>query len=110
MRFARVPVVGWLVGVIVLLGLLAWNLLRSLRIAHQRLVVEKNIRDLSVSYRLKRAKFSKTSKEKIGVINAKAAKKMTALEEKKRLNIESARTLRSTSELANRVFGDPDAQ
>ena len=110
MRFARVPVVGWLVGVIVLLGLLAWNLLRSLRVAQQRLLVEKQIRDLSIKYRLQRKKFKTTSKGKIAIINEKAAKKMTALEEKKRLNIEKARTIKSTSELANRVFGDPNAQ
>ena len=105
MKWPRIPVIGWLGGVVVLLALLSWNLFKSLRIAQQRLIVEKQIRDLSIKYRLQRAKFKTMSKGKIAVINANAAKKMTHLEAKKRKNIEEARTLKSTSDLANRVFG-----
>ena len=91
MRIARVPVVGWLVGVIALLGLLSWNLFKAMRLAR---------------YQKKRERFTKLSGDQQTAINVKASKKMTKLLNKKTVNIMRAQKLKGASDLANEVFGD----
>lgn len=105
MKFAKIPVLGWAVGLIVLLLLLCWNLFRAMRIAQQRLVIEQKISDLCLKYHQQRKQFEEKTKAEIARVNQRAAVKMTALQTRKRKNLIEAETLKTTSELANRVFG-----
>lgn len=105
MKIAKIPVVGWLVGVVVLLGLLSWNLFQAMRLAQQRLILERRIQSLARGYQKKRDKFSKLSKDQQTAINVKASKKMTKLLNKKTINIMRAQKLKGASDLANEVFG-----
>ena len=105
MKFSRIPVLGWAVGLIVLLLLLCWNLFRAMRVAQQRLVIEQKIADLRLKYHQQPRDFENKTKAEIAFINRRAAVKMTALQERKNRNLTEAKTLKTTSELANRVFG-----
>ncbi len=105
MRIARIPVIGWLIGAIILLALLSWNLFRSMRVAQKRLLIEKQIRDLRLSYQRSRAKFENKRAAEIAAINKRSALKMTMLQARKKKNVEESRTLEGTAALANRVFG-----
>tara|TARA_R100000655_G_scaffold91884_2_gene132845 strand:- start:44 stop:376 length:333 start_codon:yes stop_codon:yes gene_type:complete len=110
MRFYKVPVVGWLAGVVVLLALLALNLWRSLQVARRRLYINARIESLRTGYQRARAQYEKKDRQRMTAINAKSAKKMSALLDRKRRNIIAAQRIETTAELANKVFGGTDGK
>ena len=106
-KVASVPLVGWLFGLVVLFGLLAWRLFREMRIAQQKLWVETRLRDTRIKYSRQRKKLDLEGGAREVEIHRKTAHKVAALIERKQEIAEKTRSLESTAEVVNKVFGDP---
>ena len=106
-KASSVPLVGWLVGLVVLLALLAWRLFRQMRIVQQQLWVEQQLRNVKWKYqRQQKALDLKGSKKEVEV-HRRTAIRVSKLVRRKREIAEKARDVESTAAIVNKVFGDP---
>lgn len=106
-KASSVPVVGWLIGLVVLFALLSWKLFRQMRIVQQQLWVEQQLRSLKWKYQRQQKALDLKGTSKEVEIHRRTAIKVSKLIRRKREIAEKARDVDSTAAIVNKVFGDP---
>jgi len=103
-RFSRVPVLGWLLGAVVVLALVSWSLLRRLRLAQRRLAIEARIRATQRDHDRRLAMIRDKGSKTAAAITKRTATRLSVLDKRKEELVRASASLDTLSESINKVF------